>query len=63
MGEDRILIMRLQVDHRARDQYTGAAGCSGLSAAGGLRDEQHHLSGLRLKNVVPDGARQLQTLF
>ena len=55
--------MRLQVDHRARDQYTGAAGGSGLSAAGGLRDEQHHLSGLRLKNVVPDGARQLQTLF
>ena len=54
--------MRLQVSYRARDQHTGAAGCSGLSAAGGLRDEQQHLSGLRLKNVVPDGARQLQTL-
>ena len=62
-GKGRVLIMGLKVDHRARDQYTGAAGCSGLSAAGGLRDEQHHLSGLRLKNVVPDGARQLHTLF
>ena len=61
-GQGRVLIMGLQVSHRARDQYTGAAGCSGLSAAGGLRDEQHHLRDLRLKNGVPDRARQLQTL-
>ena len=27
-GKGRVLIMRLQVDHRARDQHTGAAGCS-----------------------------------
>ena len=54
--------MRLQVGHSARDQYTGTAGRSGLSAAGGLRDEQHHLAGLRLKNGVPDRAWQLQTL-
>ena len=54
--------MRLQVGHRARDQYTGAAGGSGLSAAGGLRDEQQHLSDLRLKNDIPDGVRQFLTL-
>ena len=54
-GKGRVLIMRLQVGHRACDQYTGAAGGSGLSAAGGLRDEQHHLSDLRLKNDIPDG--------
>ena len=34
-GEGRVLIMGLKVGHRARDQHTGAAGCSGLSAAGG----------------------------
>ena len=54
--------MRLQVGHRACDQYTGAAGGSGLSAAGGLRDEQQHLSDLRLKNDIPDGVRQFLTL-
>ena len=27
-GKGRFLIIRLQVDHRARDQYTGATGCS-----------------------------------
>ena len=62
-GKGQVLIIGLKVGHRARGQHTGAAGCGGLSAAGGLRDEQHHLSGLRLKNVVPDGARQLHTLF
>lgn len=56
-GQGRVLIMGLQVSHSARDQYTGAAGGSGLSAAGGLRDEQQHLSDLRLKNDIPDGVR------
>ena len=62
-GKGRVLIMGLKVGHRARDQRTGAAGCGGLSAAGGLRDEQHHFRDLRLKNDIPDRARPLHTLF
>lgn len=51
-GEGRVLIVSLQVGHGTLHQNVGAAGGRGLAAAGGQRDEQHHLRHLGFKNDV-----------